>query len=253
MAPRRDPKEIDRIPASGLIAPPPIQVDSPKFQGTLAMLFACVRDRKIDLRDVPLFPICSAYYVYLVETDTVGLEEAAAALTALAYLLERKAWCLLPSAEPEPEMEEPAELPPPTVHEFQPAIEYLLAGHEARTRTFFRPVGLGPDPYEIPYTLGEATANDLARALAKLLERATPEVEILNKPRRSLSEQMSVVLASLGRVSLPLEQLVPEPFTRQEAVWWFLALLELVRLGQATITVEGEDVLFGRALREAAR
>lgn len=215
------------------------------------MLFACVRDRKVDLRDIPLFPICAAYYAYLVETDTIGLEEAAAALTALAYLLERKAWCLLPTAEPEPEIEEPVELPPPSVHEFRPAVEYLIAGHQERSRIFFRPTDAGPDPYEIPYTLGDATASDLARALAKLLERASPEVEILNKPRRSLSEQMALVLSALGRTPLPLKELVPEPFTRNEAVWWFLALLELVRVGQASITVEGDDVLFARAVREA--
>ena len=76
---------------TGVIAPPPIQVECPKFSGSLAMLFACVRDRKVELLDVPLFPICEAYFAYLMESDWANLDEAASALAALAYLLERKA------------------------------------------------------------------------------------------------------------------------------------------------------------------
>src|SRR4051812_16701440 len=92
--------------ALGGIAPPPIHVTTPTFDGSLGTLFRCVREHKVQLLDVPLFPICEAYFIYLLKAELKDLDEAAAALAALAYLLERKAWALLPVEEPEPDMDE---------------------------------------------------------------------------------------------------------------------------------------------------
>ena len=58
---------------------------------------------------------------------------------------------------------------------------------------------------------------------------------------------MSIVLKSLAKEWLSLDVLVPEEVTRSEAVYWFLALLELVRLGQAAVRLNDDDVEFSRA------
>ena len=135
----------------------------------------------------------------------------------------------------------------PTAHEYALAIEALKLWQEERDRFFFRSLDNGPDPYELPFAMGDVTSNDLARALERLLMRASPEpVQPLNKPRKSLSEQMRVVFSALSSQFRALEDLVPTPFTREEAVYWFLALLELIRLSQAHVRVEGEDVVFAR-------
>jgi len=240
---------LEAISPAGVIAPAPIQVESPKFSGSLAMLFACVRERKVDLLEIPLFPICEAYFQYLVESELADLDEAAAALAALSYLLERKAWALLPTPEPEPEeTEEAMELLAPTVYEFDLAIETLRRFHDERSRRYFRPAESGPDPYEVPLQLGSVTAADLARAFESLLRKANPDpMDMPAKPRRSLSEQMGVVLGALSKEFRNLEQLVPEPFTRTDVVFWFLALLELIRLGQAAVRLEEGIVEFARA------
>jgi chromatin segregation and condensation protein Rec8/ScpA/Scc1 (kleisin family) len=250
MASRRERKDTTPqvVLPTGMIAPPPIQVESPHFSGSLAMLFACVRERKVDLQEVPLFPICEAYFTYLMESELANLDEAAAALAALAYLLERKAWGLLPTPEPEPEeADEALELAAPTVYEFDLAIETLRRFHDERARRFFRPAESGPDPYEVPLTLGDVTAEDLARAFSAVLRRARPDpVDMPAKPRRSLSEQMGIVLATLTKEWKTLDALIAEPFTRSEVVYWFLALLELVRLGQAAVRLQEENVEFAR-------
>jgi segregation and condensation protein A len=248
MAPRGETLTRKNQPISplGLVAPPPIHVESPKFTGSLAALFVCVRERKIDLLDVPLFPICEAYFLYLLDSSRADLDEAGAALAALAYLLERKAWALLPTPEPEPEHEEALELAAPSVHEYVTVIEALKIWHEEREQRFFRNV----DPstqYEVPIEIGDVTPCDLARALERVLQKAKPEpFEPLAKPRRSLTEQMGIVLAALDHEWRPLERLAQEPYTRSEIVWWFLALLELIRLGRAKVKLAEEDVLFMR-------
>jgi segregation and condensation protein A len=248
MAPRQTLAERPNISALGVIAPPPIHVSTPTFDGSLAMLFQCVRDHKVHLLEVPLFPICEAYFLYLINLEATDLDEAAAALAALSYLLERKAWLLLPVEDPEPEMDEPLELPTPTAHEYEFAIESLRVWHEERAQLYFRAAEAGPESYELPMNLENVSSGDLAKALEKLLRRAKPEpVAPLNKPRKSLSDQMRIVLHALTGEWKSLLDLVEDPFTKSEAVYWFLALLELIRLGQATAKVEDEDVYFARA------
>jgi segregation and condensation protein A len=236
------------ITALGVVAPPPILVQTPAFEGTLATLFRCVREHKVDLMEVPLEPICEAYLMYLMENADTNLDEAAAALTVLAYLLERKAWQLLPvPEEDEPEMEEPTALVDATVYEYGDVIQALVGGYEERSKLFFRTHGPDLDQYEIPFSVGEVTAGDLARAFERLLKRATPEpVELLSKPRKSIQEQMKVVLMSLSTEFKRIDDLFVGEYTRNDAVYWFLALLELIRLHRAAVKLEGEEVLFAK-------
>jgi segregation and condensation protein A len=238
----------ERIAALGVIAPPPIHVETPTFDGSLATLFACVRDRKVDLLEVPLFPICEAYFAYLMQNERHDLDEAAAALSALAYLLERKAWLLLPVMEPEPEFEEPLELPDPTSHQYRIAIEALQEWQEQRSHLFFRSPDAGPDPYELPYSLGAVNVSDLARAFERLMRKAHPEPpQNLAKPRKSLEEQMRIVLQTMSAEWQTIDSLVVPPFTRSDLVYWFLALLELMRLGQVIARLTGDEVEFALA------
>lgn len=248
MAPRQTPAERTRIPALGMISPPPIHVETPTFDGSLATLFACVRDRKVDLLDVPLFPICEAYFAYLINSEGHNLDEAAAALAALAYLLERKAWLLLPVVEePDLEFEDALPLADPTAYEYHVAMETLMEWHRDRSRLFFRPSEAGPALYELPVQLANVEVADLARAFERMLERAQPaEPRPLGKERRSLDEQMKRVLAVISNEWMSLDRLIAEPFTRTDLVYWFLALLELMRLGQVIAKVESEEVEFAR-------
>lgn len=250
MASRRDDKDtgLSVVTGLGLVAPPPIHIQTPTFEGSLATLLRCVKDHKVQLSEVPLLPVCEAYFEYLVQSNLADLDEAAAALLALSYLLERKAWALLPSEEPEPEPEEPLELPEPTVQEYAPAIEALKTWHEERAKRFFRSPDAGPEPYELPFTLANVKVEDLAMALERVLRRAVPStVEPLGRPRRSLSEQMRVVLSALTSEFKPLEDAIPSPYTREDAVYWFLAILELIRLARVNIRVTETEVAFAKA------
>ncbi len=246
---RRD----DQIGPLGVLDPPDIQIECAAFTGSLGMLFVCVRERKIDLLDVPLAPICEAYFQYVIGSAADDLESSAVALTALAYLLERKAWVLIPAPEvDEPEADDLFDQVEPYVHEFVPIIEDLLTRREERESLFFRaadPVL----PYEVPFDTGDVTPNDLARAFERILSRAKPDtVEPLSRPRRSLSDQMILVLKALPSEFQSLEEIVVGEFTRSEVVWWFLALLELIRLGQASVRLEEGEVQFAKKAQEAA-
>jgi segregation and condensation protein A len=239
----------------GFVAPPDIHIECEAFQGSLAMLFHCVRERKVDLLGVPLAPICEAYFTYLLANADQDIESAATAMTALAYLLERKAWALIPRPEEaEPDADDLLDEVEPYAHEFHPAIEALRGLQDQRANFFFRPADAGERTYELPFEIGEATTVDLARVLERLLERAVPDpIEPVGRPRRSLSEQMTIVMRALTADYRPLDQVVVGEFTRSEIVWWFLALLELIRLGQARLKIEDGEIMFAKGDGSEAR
>lgn len=256
MAPRSNSKLLSAEPvvtALGVVAPPPIHVQTEAFDGSLAMLFTCVREHKVQLLDIPLAPICEAYFEYILSSPNTSLDEAAAALVALAYLLERKAWLLLPVPEPEPEELDALEPIEPTVHEFTAAIEALRIWHSERESLFFRAPGAGPNPYELPYELEEVSPTDLARAFERLLARAEPELAIPpSRDVRSVADVIDAVLLAVSDTWRPLEELLPAHYTRTDAVYWFLAVLELIRLGQVAVRVSEDcGVEFARGTRVA--
>lgn len=238
------------VSALGIVAPPPIHVETRHFTGSLAALFEVVRAQKVNLLDIPLQPICEAYFAYLAQAARKDIDEAAAALVALAYLLERKAWALLPVAEPEPDLDDAVALPIGRLDEFAAAMEALRIYEEERSHLHFRSADGAVADFFVPMDIGELQPADLARALDQLLEKAKPDpIEPLGKPRRSLSEQMGLVFEALDASWRELPGLLPEDYTRSEAVWWFLALLELIRLGQARVKVDEKSVVFSRSGR----
>lgn len=249
-------KHPEKKPESGLtdfgvIAPPEIHVESPNFSGSLATLFVCVRERKIDLLGIPLAPICTAYLRYLRDSCDEDVDATATAMAALAYLLERKAWLLLPQDEEEPDEDDILLAIEPYVAEFGPAIERLKQLQLERDSVFFR--NIDDSSYTLPFELSEITPDQLASALEQLLAKATPDdFESVTAPRRSLQEQMVIVLQRLSDTPTPIELLVELPITRLDAVYWFLALLELIRLGQAKVTFSDGQVLFARRPHEAS-
>lgn len=234
----------ETIGAFGMYSPPDIQIECEAFTGSLALLFQCVKDRKIDLLGVPLAPVCEAYFRYLIQSAEHDLESAAVALAGLSYLLERKAWLLLPVDE-EPEGDDLLEVLDPYIDAFKPAIEALRDKAEERENMFFRSVD--GESYDLPVELAKVSVNDLAKAFERLLARAKPDpIDAPTKPQRSLSEMMGVVLMALPVEFAALDEIVVGEFTKSEVVWWFLALLELIRLGQARVAVKDGEVRFKR-------
>jgi chromatin segregation and condensation protein Rec8/ScpA/Scc1 (kleisin family) len=237
-------QERESLSVPGLATPPPLRVESDAFQGSLVTLFHLARDGRIDLAVVPLAPVCEAYFEYLETQDVPDVDAAGAALLALAYLVERKAWALLPIADPPPPQELP-ELPEPTAYEYAGAVDLLEEWHRERGKLFFR----SADPaeaYEIPFDIGNVKPGDLARALDRLLNKArTLDVEPLARPRPSLADVMKGILNSVRRTGkATIEEMLPADYTRLDVVFVFLGVLELLRIAQLTAKMQGDDIVF---------
>lgn len=232
-----------------LVAPTPFEVQLPVFSGSFGALLECVRRQKLNLLEVPLAPICEAYLAHalsLAAQDEDQLDAAAVAIAALSYLLERKALLLIPGSDDQvvEEPEEPFELPEPFIAEFAPLIEEFRERERLRAQVFFRP-SAGSRTYELPFDAGDLTIDHLARAFEAILERVQSLSSRLNKrPARSLAQQMLRVASCLTREWRTIRELAVGELDRTEAVWWFLALLELIRLGRANVKMMDSEPHF---------
>ncbi|MGI8923232.1 MAG: segregation/condensation protein A [Fimbriimonadales bacterium] len=242
-------KENESLSPAGIATPPPLRVESDAFAGSLVTLFHLARDGRVDLVNIPLLPVCTAYVEYLDEVAGDDVDAAGAALLALAYLVERKAWSLLPIAEPPPPQEMP-ELPDATAHEYAQAVDNLEEWRQERSLMFFRQAE-GSATYEIPFEIGKIKPEDLTRTLERLLSKAASEpIAQLGSPRPSLADLMESILRGVReRGRSTIEQMLPKIYTRLDVVFVFLAVLELLRIGQLGARMVDGDVIFAKVER----
>lgn len=226
-----------------IVGMPAIAIECQAFSGSLAAMFVAVRRQKVDLLDVPLAPICGAYLEYLNTLEHADIDSLAAGVAVLAYLVERKAGVLLHRDDEEPDFDEGLEEIEPYIESFAPIMSALYGREELGDHRFFRTSDGAP--YEVPYELASVQIDDLALALESLLKRAHPDpVPAMGRPKRSLADQMLVVLQALTKEWRTLDEVVVGEFSRTEAVWWFLALLELIRLRQVAVRTSNDRIQF---------
>lgn len=245
MKPKKQ-EEKESLTPGGVAVPLPLRIESPAFEGSLVTLFHLAKDGRIDLAGIPLAPVCSAYLEYLHEHADLDVDMAGASLLVLAYLIERKAWSLLPIADPPPPEELP-ELPEPTAYEFAPAVDTLENRFLERGNIFFRTGGGAQlDGYEPEIDLGDVKPEHLARALQRLLQKAKPvELDVLARPRPSLADVMSSIKQKFQEIKQGgFEEILPQNYTRLDVVFVFLAVLELVRIGTLTAELQEGEVWF---------
>ncbi|HVB09076.1 MAG TPA: segregation/condensation protein A, partial [Bacillota bacterium] len=172
------------------------------------------------------------------------LDQQSLALTLAARLVELKARALLPSAAP---IEEPvtvdAEETPEALAQrlaaydaFREAAQVLRSYEEARSQRFGRPVAPAPDaadPPPVPF-------DTLLTLFAAIWERARADGRTVARQELTVLARMEQLRAHLRGAAgpVPFEALFEDDARRMQVIVTFLALLELVRLGEATLLQE---------------
>ena len=204
-------------------------VKLPAFEGPLDLLLHLVRKNKLDIFDLPMALITEQYLAYLEMMQALDLDVAGEYLLMAATLIYIKSQMLLPRPEPE---EVATEEDDPRREIVEPLLE-LAKFQEAARQLWERPL-LGQDifvpPGEEP-PQGEEIAVSLFELLAALreaLQRKPPSPLEVSRARVLVTEkikEISQLLAQRGR--LRLSQLLAQSQSREEAIAYFLALLEL--------------------------
>ena len=212
-----------------------------EFEGPLDLLLHLCRTNEIDLSRLPIRTVTDQYLAQLEAMNFQDLEEAGAFMVLAATLIYLKSKLLLPPDEAAEEvLDDDAEALrqdlETRLREYArvKALGEWLGGREAEQALLFgRPSAMLPAPEEVP--LEDLSVHLLERALKRLIEdqaRHRPRDVEPNPP--SVVERMAEILDLLRSTwSLLYSTLVGPERLRTELVVTLLAMLELVRLGDA--------------------
>ncbi len=226
-------------------APPRVPLQLPLGYGSLGWLVHLIRKHQLNLLEVDLAPIAQACYDYW---QSVGdLDEASDALAVLAHLTERKAQRLLmPDPEPEPDVEENAVGMPLPQH-YLDAVAWLREREGERAMLFFRGAPIDPEAYTLPDSEGAELPDRLWLALRRLLHRVLPVPDAIPERRYfSVHARMVELRERIARTDQPLafDTLVSECESVLDLLVWFLAMLELWRLEQVSVSIDDANQIW---------
>ncbi len=231
-----------RLRAPAADPSPRFPVDVPGFSGSLEQLVVRAQRGEVDLDGIAVAEITAAYRAQVEAAGAdVDLREMADFLSLAARLIALKASGLNPAdSAPDDLEEEPGDDAGRRLTEyrlFKAAAEALLAeAAEEGARSFLGLVA----PEVIPVERLRIPPERLAAAFRDVLTRLSEAEPLpIGAMTFSVDEKMDELRARLRDGVLVFDDLFASVTTRLEAVASFLALLELLRLGEAIVDQEG--------------
>ena len=232
----------------------PYLVKLPVFEGPLDLLLCLIEREELDITEVSLAQVTDQFLEYVRTLERVDLDVLADFLVVAAQLLVIKSRVLLPSPPPArvEEEEEEVDLVARLIEyrRFKEAAAWLRAREERGWRSYVR---LAPPPKPPKSTLEGASLADLleaARQALCILPPAPPVSELVSPLKVTVEEKMDLirkVLKRRGKVGF--HRLLLSSASRLEVIVTFLALLELIKRGLASVRQErpfGEILIFSR-------
>ena len=219
------------------------------FEGPLELLLYLIERQELDITAVSIARVTDQYLEYLAQAQDVSPALLAEFVAMAARLLLIKSRALLPKppVEETEEEEDPGEVLARQLRlykQFRDIARTLGEREAAHLRAYVREAPL-PD-LEQALEPGAVTLEDLLRALREVLERqadVVPDVTVVTPYPVTLQDKLAELRSLLPRVGrLQFQDILRQSRHRQEIIVSFLAVLEMLRLGE--VHVEQAD-LFG--------
>jgi segregation and condensation protein A len=218
-----------------------VNVKLARFEGPLDLLLHLIKRDEIDIYDIPIAHITQQYLAYIELMRSLDLDVAGEFLVMAATLMRIKTKMLLPApavGEEEEEGDPREELVQRLVEyrQFKEAAGTLKLREEERRLLFERGMVPGEDEAG-PLPLAPATLFDLLDALNRVMARIPDQtVYEVQAEAYDVEEKMSVIATQAAEHgSISFVELLMRCRARIEMVVTFIALLELIKLGQVTI------------------
>lgn len=213
------------------------QVNIPLFEGPLDLLLHLVTKNRIDIHDIPIHLITDQYLAYLDRAKEFNLELGSSFFAMASTLILIKSRMLLPKKRQEEvdDSEDPRQELSRSLEEFKKMkeikarIEYLM--DEERPYHMREPEVFKSGAYRGRISLSrlQAAFFSLYDSIHQEEERWLPSEEV------SLDEEISRWREALRKGTVSFTAYLKKKKTRLHLAVAFLALLELIRLGQARI------------------
>ena len=229
------------------------------FEGPLDMLLYLIGRAKVDIKDIFVSEVTQQYIDYVSSAPDLDLDDASGFLAMAATLLEIKSRSLLPR-EPrdgEAEEEDPAQALIRQLEEYQ-AIKEAAGQMQQFEKAAAGMFSKLPEEYPLPppsFELDNLTLEGLIAALARVLSRTHIEEPAEKEERRisrdvySVPRCMAAIARRLRHGPVRFSALFSADSTRDEVISTFLALLELIKVGRASVV---QDSTYAEILIEPA-
>jgi segregation and condensation protein A len=212
-------------------------VATPAFDGPIELLLSLAQRAEVDLKAIPLASLTEDY-LRAVDRDPPPPDRLAAFLVIGAHLVQLKAAGLIPQivAGEEEEVEAWEDAIRGRLEEyrrFKDLAEGLMQRHASGRFTF---AGLF-EPEVIPQARVQVSLDLLAAAFQQVLDRLPPQPELtIELEHISLGQKLEDLRALMRHhPEINFSAVFANSRTRLEAVVTFLALLELIRIGEIIV------------------
>jgi len=223
--------------------PTRFQVSLPIYEGPMELLLELVERQEVDLAQVDVALVCEEFLEYVEQAEQLELDLAGEFLVMAAGLVVLKARLLFPrrNEETDETLSSAADL-------LENIAEYKRFKELAGTLREFELIQLELFPRGAPAKFDHRrprldNSTDL-HALVDAFRRLMPvpmSEDFLAQERVSIAERIDEILRLLTeKERISLAELVGDRRQRDSVVVTFLALLELVRLGQVRLAQAGE-------------
>lgn len=228
------------------------------FSGPLDLLLFMVGKAKIDIRDIFVSEITDQYVRFVQESQLLDMDDASAFIEMAATLLEIKSRALLPKPPPPEDEEDPAAELIRQLEEYAlfKQIAADMQGFEKAAAKVYEKL---PEEYPLPppsFEIDGLTMEGLMAAFRAVLARAPRGdgdgaeqlAQRIIRDQHSVPDCMLSILRRIRRGSQRFSELLSARPRREEVVTYFLALLELLRLGRVRATQDQNyaDILLSR-------
>ena len=234
------------------------QVRLPSFEGPLDLLLHLIEKNKVDIYNIPILEITKQYLEVLKAWDEMNMEVASEFILMAATLINIKAKKLLPSAEMEEEEQEDEEaelikrlLLYKQYKEAAKAMRPMIRPDDAQLLTRSPEVIRGKKPLPPPdKLLADQDLEELYTLYLRLMLSKAESIDERRKNFRSVprdhyrvSDKIRQLQEQLMLVeTVSFYDLRKESHSKDEAITYFMAMLELSRMNEVALS---QEVMYG--------
>lgn len=235
------------------------------FSGPLDMLLFMISKEKIDIKDIFVSEITDQYIQSVREAEHLDMDEASSFVAMAATLLEIKSRSLLPKPEPPQDEEDPEKLLIRQLEEYA-LFRQLASDMQAFEKAAAQMYEKLPEEYPLPpptLEISGLTLEGLLEAFSRVMMRAPkPDeeqgqeaIQRIQRDQHTVPDCMVGIVRRLKRGSIRFDELFDQEPSREAVVTYFLALLELLRLGRVRVSQNSTygDILLSRGRQRSGQ
>ena len=228
-----------------------VKVETPVFEGPLELLIYLIKKREVSIYDIPIADITEEFLNYIYTMHELNIPLASEFLLMAATLARIKSEFLIPREDEEDPRKELVQIIEEYLKSKRAAAE--LEKLEDRALRY-----LPHDPSDLIFQFQEKvkianTVDDLKRAFKEVLERKfKPKIKVglkLSSENFKISDKVEEIRALLKKnYLLKFSSFIEKSSCKLEAITYFLAVLELCKLGEASTFTDGEEIFISRVV-----